>query len=501
MSRIIIIFLFAILLSFESYCEAKSIDLIFANDKIERLKKEIKDCKEKGEAYKKISHQADKAMSEAMPYDKLDCLALKFLVENDKKAYSKIIQTITELSKKESLEPADMLHRKPAWRSQLATAIANYNMAVGFNAIYDELSDNMRDSLARCIYKSGIEPTVNDWLDPLTRHHTINSMGHNYWMACIGNCAIACMAVVNELPEVKRWITMADYAVKEWLDFEGDLFQNKPRTIDNGAYYESVNYANYGMSQYLLYKYAKGNFLGNDYELSDTDKLIANYFMNVCYPVSTGKLPSLYFGDGDEYSNGEMCLKLLYEMGVTDDNMLWYLSKVTPHQHKEGLPIDTPLGILITPDLSSAPKLPDLPLETAYKDNGWASLRNSWDDNSTMLGIKCGHTWNHAHADAGSFILYHNGLPVVKDAGNCWYPKPDYREYFFQSEAHNVVMIDGKAQLSEQQYKGSANDGRISDVVSKNGIKFITADASGPTSANFSRNLRSFLWIDNTILI
>ena len=475
--------------------------LVFLDSNISQLKDHLKNKSEYKEAYSGVKTIAENVMSEKLPYDKLEYLAVVYLVEKDRKALDKIISVITQLPLHGSLEPQDMLHRQPAWRSQLATAKANYNMAVAFDAIYPDINDEMRTNLAKCIYEAGIVPTIHDWLDPTTRHHTINSMGHNYWMACIGNCAIACMSIIGEMPDVKRWIEAADRAVTEWCAFDGDMYQNKPKSIDKGAYYESVNYANYGMSQYLLYRYAKGNYYGGEYDLTDDDRLIAEYFMHACYPVSDGKMPSLYFGDGDEYSNGEMCVKLLYEMGIRDDNMLWYLSKITPNQHREGLALDSPLGILITPDFDDMPACPHLPKSIAYLSNGWASVRDSWDDNSTMLGVKCGHTWNHAHADAGSFIIYHNGYPVVKDAGNCWYPNENYRKYFFQSEAHNVLMLDGRAQPTEQQYQGSYCDGKISEVTEGDNIRFVSADATGPTGKYFHRNIRSFLWIDNVVLV
>ena len=96
---------------------------------------------------------------------------------------------------------------------------------------------------------------------------------------------------------------------------------------------------------------------------------------------------------------------------------------------------------------------PSLSLSVVYEKMGWSMMRTSWEKNTTLLGVKCGHTWNHSHADAGSFILFHNGQQVIKDGGNCWYPNPWYREYFFHSQAHNVLLFNGQAQPQEQQTK------------------------------------------------
>lgn len=484
-----------------AYCAPHRPGIIFTQAKIDTLKHRIKSDGQIRQAYNAIKQRADNSIGKHRPLNSLEDLALVYLVSGDSKYADKIVETLSDVDEIESFEPVDMLHREPAWIASLPTAKACYQMAVGYDAVYPMLSDEDKVRLSEIIYAKGIAPIVHDWLDPATRHHAINTMGHNYWMACIGNCAIGCMALAAEKPELTDIVDNAVKAVRDWYEFEGDMMQNKPRNIDDGAYYESVNYANYGLSQFLMFHYALGNFRDGDYQLPDDCGNIASYFINVSYPSSTEPMKSLYFGDSNDHANGEACVKLLYEMGCRDDNMLWYLVNVPTGLHKEGLPLDSPLGLLITPKLDDAPGQPSLALNKVYHANGWATLRDTWEADGTFLGIKCGHTWNHAHADAGSFILFHNGIQVVKDGGNCWYANKNYRNYFFQNEAHNVVLTDKKAQSSTQQYLGSPLDGELSDCVADKGIKFITANATGPTSQYFSRNLRSFLWIDDVILV
>lgn len=43
--------------------------------------------------------------------------------------------------------------------------------------------------------------------------------------------------------------------------------------------------------------------------------------------------------------------------------------------------------------------------------------------------------------------------------------------------------------------------GYVGGLTSGNGLKYVMADATGPTSDNFARNQRHYLWIDNVILI
>ena len=77
--------------------------------------------------------------------------------------------------------------------------------------------------------------------------------------------------------------------------------------------------------------------------------------------------------------------------------------------------------------------------------------------------------------------------------GRCWYANPEYRNYFFQSEAHNVVLFNGKGQRREQQYYGSTLRGYLHYLLDAGNIKYVLANGTGPYSDQFSRNFRHFL--------
>ena len=98
-------------------------------------------------------------------------------------------------------------------------------------------------------------------------------------------------------------------------------------------------------------------------------------------------------------------------------------------------------------------------------------------------------------------MIFHKGDKIIKDAGNCSYPNQEYGSYFFQSQAHNVVLFNGEGQPTTQQYEGSMLDGKLTDLIDAGNIKYILANGTGPYSNNFVRNFRNFLWIDNVIYI
>ena len=141
-------------------------------------------------------------------------------------------------------------------------------------------------------------------------------------------------------------------------------------------------------------------------------KKLAPFFCHVAYP-RTGILNSINFGDSHKNVTGESSMLLAYAMGAEDPATLWYATQIVPGQHREGFPRNVPMGFLYTPDLSKAPRNPGLPQSHLWKDFGWATMRDSWDKDATMLAVKSGMTWNHSHADANSFILFHKGVDTV----------------------------------------------------------------------------------------
>ena len=162
------------------------------------------------------------------------------------------------------------------------------------------------------------------------------------------------------------------------------------------------------------------------------------------------------------------------------------------------------MGLVFFPtdaELASVPAAPDLPPSALYGDIGWASLRSSWDRNATLLGVKSGYTWNHAHADAGSFVLFHEGENILIESGKCTYGRPEYDGYYRQSQAHNVVLFNGAAQNPEDTAFGSKFPGTVSHLMDTGDLKYVLADATGPTSHLFIRNYRHFLWLGDVILI
>lgn len=386
----------------------------------------------------------------------------------------------------------------PPWDSELNTARFCFGYAVGYDSIHGDLSPEDRQTIVAALVEKGILATLDDWLLPGKRIHALDSMGHNWWSVCVAMAGVASLAVLEEEPRAREWVERIGEAFPEWFAYRGNILQNKSPNFDRkGAFYESVIYANYALSEYLLFHLARSSALPGIAapEIPLLEK-VGDFFIHTGYPTS-GPFLSVNFGDSSLESTGARTLQLLLATGFEGSEYHWYLTRT-----EEGL--DDPIG-LVHHAVQPVEEPPDtLPLSMLYPDIGWATLRTSWRDDATLLAVKSGFAWNHAHPDAGSFIVFHGGRPLIIDSGNCSYSRREYTSYYRQSRAHNVVLIDGEAQNPEDVSRGDrgvVHPGSLHYLLDLSGMRHLLADATGPTSWKFSRNYRSFLWIDDAILI
>lgn len=448
-----------------------------------------------------IKAEADKQLKKG-GLMKAEYMAVAYRMTEDARYADKLRDILLNAIKAKNWGNSEMQMRTPAWNSELNLAHKSFQLALAYDAVRDRLSASERKSITAGLMRLAVKPALEDWIAEPTRIHTLNTMGHNWWTSCVCMGGLLALSLQEDSQEARHYAETVNEVLPEWFDFAGDVIQGKPKTFDNaGGMYESLNYANFGIQEALLFRIAWKNINGAS-QMPDIPQLLKlpSYFIHVCYP-RTGILYSINFGDSHKNVSADTSMMLLYAIGYHDSNILWYLAQNVQGQHRDGYFTNRPMGMLYLPDLTKAPMTPSLQKTQLFADFGWTTMRSSWKKDATMLAMKSGHTWNHSHADANSFILFHKGVDIIKDGGNCWYPKPEYRNYFFQSQAHNVVLFNSKGQPREQQYHGSLLNGNMSNLLAGERIKYVLANGTGPYSSLFSRNLRHFLWIDNVIYV
>jgi oligo-alginate lyase len=387
-----------------------------------------------------------------------------------------------------------LIERIPPWHSELDTTTFSFGYSTGYDALRSFLSDTDRKTIADIMVRLAVMPTLNDWILPGARIHSLDSMGHNWWGVCVAGAGLCALALLGDEPRAQSWIDAVDAGYVEWFDYRGNVLQNRMRTFERtGASYEGVNYTNYGVSQYLHYRLAWQNtFPGQKAAHIEPLDHVGAFFLHTLYPTSTGFM-TVNFDDAPPAVDVTETLLLLAACGLATPDASRYLSHV--HTNPQGT-----LLTLLKPQTPPATR-GDAPTSCIYPDMGWATMRTSWENDATFIAMKAGYTWNHAHADAGSFILFKQGKPLIIDSGTCQYSRSEYSTYYRLSRAHNVVLFNGQGQAAEDIGLGCKFQGRMHSLIDGHDLKYIYADATGPMARWFTRNYRRWIWSGDVILI
>ena len=91
---------------------------------------------------------------------------------------------------------------------------------------------------------------------------------------------------------------------------------------------------------------------------------------------------------------------------------------------------------------------PPLAPSRYFADGGWVVMRDRWERQASMLVLDAGPhgvgNCGHAHADALSFDLTVNGIPLLSDPGTMAYTTaPATRDRFRATASHNAATVDG----------------------------------------------------------
>ncbi|MBL9189840.1 MAG: heparinase II/III family protein [Opitutaceae bacterium] len=496
--------------------------LLYTDANIAKLKERVKNEPVISEAWKRILAEAEAALSSTTDSASKggrggrgnraggnDALLLAYRMTGDRK-YAERVKT-TLMSQMQARAPigggvnngSDLMRRDPPWNAGLNSGNGPRAFGIAYDTIHDMLTPAERKMLAHNLAENGVLVVLNDWVLGGKRIHALDSMGHNWWPTAVFGAGVGAMAILDEEPRARDWVRRVRAASDEWLRYAGNVLETKPPNFDSaGAFYESVGYTNLAVETYLPFMLTWNTAFTEPLPESSITSQIGEWFIHTLYP-SAGRPMAVDFGDSSVRQNCSASVSLLWNVGYRKPSYLWYLQQFNPDVAK-GLHGTSPADLLFAPtpaEIAAIPDQPALPTAKLYGDIGWTILRNSWSKDATMLAMKSGWTWNHSYADAGTFSLFHQGQSLIGENGHSPYGTKEYDGYFRQSIAHNVITFNGKASNPEDTYFGSKFPGTMSHLLDAGDLRYVLADATGPTSNNFIRNYRSFLWVGDAILI
>lgn len=330
----------------------------------------------------------------------------------------------------------------------LDVAEMTLGVAIGYDWLYADLPETSRAKIREAILKKGIEPS----LDPVNTSWLKAS--HNWNQVCNAGMAYGALAIYEDQPELAR--TVLNRAIETIVRPMDDY-------APDGAYPEGYSYWGYGTSFNVLFISALDKAFGQDFGLAQRPGFLktAGYMTNMTGPTGAS------FNYADAGTNPELQPALFWFASKTHDpSLVWVergrlLRGATAVNTKDRLlPALMLWGAGVRMNTIPAPAST---IWTGRGRNPVALMRTSWTDpNAIFVGIKGGSpSSNHAHMDAGSFVMEADGVRWAMDFGmqdynsleskgvDLWNRKQNsqrWEVYRYSNRVHNTLTVNDSLQ-------------------------------------------------------
>ncbi|MBO9154020.1 heparinase II/III family protein [Chitinophaga sp. GCM10012297] len=328
----------------------------------------------------------------------------------------------------------------------LDVAEMTLGMAIGYDWLYDHLSQNDRKTISGAILEKGVNTSLqsknNNWL----------RVTNNWNQVCNTGMAYGALAIYEQQPELARGII--NRGIKS---IQLPMADYQPE----GAYPEGYGYWGYGTSFNVLFISALEKIFQKDFGLTEKPGFLqtAGYLENMTGPTGAP------FNYSDAGNGGGLNAAMFWFAGKQKDpSLLWveksWMESGKSHTRDRLLP-----AIMLWNNnirLSSI-KPPQALLWTGGGKNPVALMRTSWTDkNAIFAGMKGGSpSVNHAHMDVGSFVMESGGVRWAMDFGMQDYNSLEskgisiwglaqnsqrWQVYRYNNYAHNTLTVNGNFQ-------------------------------------------------------
>lgn len=384
------------------------------------------------------------------------------------------------------------------WNPSHFLDIAEMTMAVsiGYDWLYDNLPDNSRAIISTAIINKGLKPSLN------TKYNWFLNANHNWNQVCNAGMIFGAFAIHENEPE------LCDKIIKRSIEsVRKPMHEYSP----DGAYPEGYAYWEYGTTFNVLLIDVLEKIYKNDFGLSSIKGFInsANYFEHMTAP--SGK--SFNYADCGEESGLKPAMFWFAEK-KEEPSLLWvekgFLSNTYKNNYLKNriLPAVLLWGSNISVD---SIKPPEEVMWSGRGINPVALMRSSWTDpNAIYVGLKGGTaSSNHAHMDAGSFVMEANGVRWAMDFGSqdyeslesqklqIWTNNQDsdrWKVFRYNNYVHNTPTINGKL----HNVNGKAEILSYSD---KKEFKSATTDLSSLFADDISYYKRGVAIVENNYVV
>ncbi len=314
-------------------------------------------------------------------------------------------QNYLDRAKKEMLALAAL----PSWNPShfLDVGEATLALAIGYDWLYDELSQPERNTIRNAILEKGIKVS-------LKTTHWVNK-SNNWNQVCHTGIVMGALAIAPDEPEIgakviNRALEKIPIAAKEYAP--------------DGAYVEGPLYWGYGTSFHVMLIDALSSSLGSTYDLEKFPGFMesSDYMVQMLGPGGE------YFNYSDSVPRKDFNAAMFWFARARGNPSLAtqeiaFIPQLCEDIRKKVDDTESgrffQLALLWWKPAAAKPGT-ELPLRwSARGSNPVAVQRTSWTDpNAAYVAIKAGKAnSSHGHMDAGSFILECDGVRWALDVG------------------------------------------------------------------------------------
>ena len=351
-------------------------------------------------------------------------------------------------------------------RHFLDTAELSAAFAIGYDWLYDYLTEERRAILREAMWNKGVMAVLDDYRNnerSRTYRWYQDKPGDNWKMVCNGGITMAILSAFEDFPA-----DICEEALTCGFNDTLEAVHTFYSPID-GNYSEGPTYWGYA-TMYLAY-YSKTLFAtcGTDYQLTDWEGLYKSplWLLN----MASNDQVSFNFGDAGA---GNVCSDLFFWIaGRFGDDSLATLRKNIIRKHPTFVDGETLLYYV--------PGTEDKPLTLsptfAIKGNENAALRSGWGQDDIFAAIHFGrNNAYHGHLDMGTFILNVGSVRFIHDFSPDNYNLIPYSgTYRYRAEGHSTLVINPSPE-PDQNPRAYATIGRVCTEEGKD--RFVIADMS-----------------------
>lgn len=290
------------------------------------------------------------------------------------------------------------------WNPSHFLDVAGMTMAVaiGYDWLFDTLSETTREKVRKAIIDKAFTPAGNE------KYTSFYKSSNNWNQVCNAGLVLGALAIYDEEPEISKGIIEKSV-------------QSIPLAMKSygpdGAYPEGYSYWGYGTGFQVTMMAALESALGTDYKLSE-DK----GFMHSPYYMLMMLAPSgLCYNFGDSGSKPPFQPAMFwFSAKLNDASILFHEQKTLSKMAKGDNGGMLPNVLIFSKDAKfETTKVPNINFYSSQGAKPIFIYRSGWNDkNDAYLGVVGGRAnASHGHMDAGSFVYEKNGVRWALELG------------------------------------------------------------------------------------